>query len=142
MMRIERIHAGDPRLAEFIDHAGDSLMTFRYFRRRPLSVISKHLVTMLGLNDETVVAYGHLEQEDRLTWLGICVTQSERGKGYGKEMMKELLLAARRENVGEIHLTVDVTNNGAHEMYRKFGFVEVSTNNEVCHMKRSLSDFR
>lgn len=123
-MQIEQISLPDIQpLKSFLASCGSSLGTFRYFSSRPLSVIENHLVTLLGF-DETrqPVAYGHLDKEDETIWLGICVSEENRGKGYGSLMMQALLDIARKQRVGAVSLTVDATNLGAVRLYEKFDF--------------------
>ena len=109
-------------LQQFLDRAGSSLRTFRYFNHRPLTVVTNHLCTLIGLVDGRPVSYGHLDKEDGIVWLGICVAESEKGKGYGDQMMDALL-----EHRGEISLAVDLDNLGAQKLYEKKGFHYVRT---------------
>ncbi|MCF7817900.1 MAG: GNAT family N-acetyltransferase [Kiritimatiellales bacterium] len=123
-MQIERL---DPEnlqpLETFLASCSSSLETFRYFSKRPLSVIRNHLATLLGYDENHLpVAYGHLDPEDGKVWLGICVAEAHRGKGYGNLMMQALLDAARQQHVDSISLTVDATNPNAARLYEKFGF--------------------
>lgn len=123
-MQIEHV---DPEnlepLKTFLAACGSSLETFRYFAKRPLSVVQNHLTTLLGFDEYHVpVAYGHLDQEDGKVWLGICVADGQRGKGYGNFMMQELMDVAREMRVQFINLTVGKANSGAIRLYEKYGF--------------------
>lgn len=110
-------------LKDFIKRAGDSLATFRYFSKRPVSVIQQHLCTILISNDNIPVAYGHLDVESDKVWLGIAVTASHKGKGYGAKMMGLLLEKAQENNCREIFLSVDKKNIPAINLYQRFNFV-------------------
>jgi ribosomal protein S18 acetylase RimI-like enzyme len=123
-MRIERL---DPAVLQpletFLASCGSSLDSFRYYAKRPLSVVQNHLITLLGFDESHVpVAYGHLDQEDGTVWLGICVSEAYRGNGYGNLMMRSLLKEASRLGVESIALTVDQSNPGAIHLYEKLGF--------------------
>jgi ribosomal protein S18 acetylase RimI-like enzyme len=127
-------------LQRFIEEAGSSLKTFRYFQKRPLEVIQNHLCTFLLLEGEEPVAYGHLDVEDEATvssacgsdekivpgkktiWLGVAVSEKHVGEGYGALMMKQLLDFAKENHLPEIKLSVDNSNTAAINLYQKLGF--------------------
>lgn len=120
-MKIECTH--DTELVErFIEMAGRSLETFRYFSTRPTSVISNHLVTLVGTEDGVPVAYGHLDPESGCTWLGVCVAEKWVGAGKGAEVMSALLEFADAGGI-LVSLTVDEDNLRARKLYEKFGFI-------------------
>jgi len=112
-------------LQSFLENAGDSLNTFRYFSKRDLSVIGGHVLTVLSMEDGVPVGYGHLDPENDVVWLGICVSQNAAGKGHGKAMMSYLVDFARNRNISEIYLKVDADNSRAVSLYHKFGFEDV-----------------
>ncbi|MBY0533690.1 MAG: GNAT family N-acetyltransferase [Rickettsiaceae bacterium] len=112
-------------LSAFLDNAGTSLKTFRYFASRPLSCIESHLITILLVDDSKVVAYGHLDKDNEIIWLGICVADTERGKSYGNVIM-EYLVSFSEKNRLDITLKVDYNNPVALALYKKFRF-EVSS---------------
>lgn len=109
-------------LQQFIDTAGKSLTSFRYFSSRPIDVIRFHLCTYLILEDKTPVAYGHLDQEGGIVWLGIAVSEGQHGKGYGKAMMQQLIETGKEEGVKRIKLSVDNDNEAAIALYLMNGF--------------------
>ncbi len=141
-MQIERIDSSEIQSLEFfLDSCGSALETFRYFSSRPLSVIKTHLATLLGFDERRVpMAYGHLDQEDGVVWLGICVADGHQGKGYGKAMMRALLDAAHSMNLESISLTVDATNPHAARLYEKFGFKRKKQSKNVCWYRLDLSE--
>lgn len=111
-------------LQEFVDNIGDSVKSFRYFSTRQLSIISNHLLTIVVLVDEKPVGYGHLDQEKDVIWLGIAVTENNKGKGLGKLIMNFLIDYADTQKINEICLSVDLENTVAVEMYKKYDFRE------------------
>ena len=48
---------------EFLKIAGDSLLTFRYFNKRDISIIENHLVTVVLVEGTKNIGYGHLDPE-------------------------------------------------------------------------------
>lgn len=68
------------------------------------------------------VAYGHLDREGEVVWLGTAVIEEERGKGAGKQMMEALMAAAREKKLSSVRLSVDNDNQAAISLYRRFGF--------------------
>lgn len=113
-----------PEIADleyFIKSAGSSLSSFRYFNKRPFSVIQNHACTWILL-DPTPVAYGHLDVENNQVWLGISVLENQKGRGYGQQMMQKLIESAQEKNIHNIRLCVDVDNTPAQALYAKVGF--------------------
>jgi RimJ/RimL family protein N-acetyltransferase len=123
-MQIRPISRQDLRsLDRFLLSCGDSLNTFRYFSKRSFSALNDHLITLLGFDDDgTPIAYGHLDQEEGTVWLGICVAESHKGKGHGKQMINALIESGKSLKVRSIHLTVDDYNNDARKLYESTGF--------------------
>lgn len=118
-------------IQSFLSSAGDSLKSFRYFNKRPLSVISNHLVTALLLTDGMPpLGYGHLDKEADDIWLGIAIAEAARGTGMGKLMMQYLMLTADKHKLKLIKLTVDKENTVAIQLYTQFGFSIVKELNE------------
>jgi RimJ/RimL family protein N-acetyltransferase len=113
-------------LKNFIANIGSASETFRYYNKRSVDVISHHLETLMLMADNLPVAYGHLEYENNILWLGICVLPDHARKGYGNLMMKNLIGRAKEHNVDEIDLTVDKINLQAIRLYEKFDFDKVS----------------
>lgn len=127
-------------LQQFIDEAGSSLQSFRYFQKRPVEVIKDHLCTWLLLDEGRPVAYGHLDVSDEATiaahcgsdkekdktektiWLGIAVSEKYTGKGLGLMMMNQLISFGKQNGVKQIKLSVDNTNEAAIALYKKLGF--------------------
>ena len=113
----------------FLLEAGKSLLSFRYFKKRPINSVLGHIVTYMILDGTKPVCYGHLDQENGKVWLGMAVTESYRGKGLGDMMMGHLISAVRRKQISKIHLAVDKDNSAAISLYTKFGFSLSEENN-------------
>lgn len=113
-------------LKNFIQGSGDSLQTFRYYEKRDFKVISNHILTVLLFFNNKAIAYGHLEKEDDKMWLGIMVSESEKGKGFGKVIMSYLISFCKENKFSNIFLTVDKNNLNAINLYQKFKFKIVS----------------
>lgn len=114
----ENIHL----LKTFIEHIGIAGETFRYFNKRSVEVINNHLITLVLLENDIPVGYGHLEPENDIFWLGICVLPAFSGKGYGKNMMNALIERAKELKLTSITLTVDRQNTVAIKLYEQFNF--------------------
>lgn len=112
-------------LETFINSIGIASKSFRYFDKRPASVFKKHIVTILIFEDENSIVpigYGHLEIENDIVWLGICVLPAYWGKKIGSIILIELIKRARANQIQTIHLTVDEDNIYAIKLYERFGF--------------------
>jgi len=120
-------------LKEFISKIGIETKSFRYYNSRPLSVIKNHLATLLFIDDEKPIAYGHLDREKENIWLGICVLHEFSGKGYGEKMMNELIKIAKKLNILQIVLTVDKDNFVAINLYEKMNFFKIGE--DACYYK-------
>ena len=113
-------------LQQFIDVIKSP--TFRYFNNRNISCIKNHVVTLIGLIDNNVVGYGHIDFDDNIYWLGICILDSYQDKGYGKMIMNKLLETFNNtNNINNLHLTVDINNTKAIKMYEKLNFNIINT---------------
>lgn len=117
-------------LEVFLSTLGSGEESFRYFKKRPLTVIANHLITVLLIDDNQIpVAYGHLEKEGKFTWLGIAVAEKVQGNGFGRIMLQHLLNYAKMQGEEFISLTVDKTNYKAIQLYEHFNFSrEAETN--------------
>lgn len=112
---VERVAAFDSRLV-------DGRAAFRYFDKRPHSVVLRHDRTLMLRSGGVDIGYGHLETEGGVTWLGITLADSERGRGIGKILMRSLMAEAAALRIPEIRLRVDTTNRRGVQLYRQCGF--------------------
>ena len=125
-------------LTNFIQSSGDSLKTFRYYEKRDFKIISNHLLTILLFFNNMPIAYGHLEKEDDKIWLGIMVSESEKGKGYGKVIMSYLISFCMENKFSNIFLTVDKNNLNAIYLYHKFDFKIISAFSESSLIMQTI----
>jgi ribosomal protein S18 acetylase RimI-like enzyme len=123
---------------EFLNNAGDSLITFRYFRSRNVEIIKNHLITYVISLEGKIVAYGHLDKDGDVVWLGIAVAESYQGKGLGKMMMAQLIEYAKINNLSRIDLSVDVENRVAQKLYEGLGFIQYNTKDNVCYYRMTI----
>ncbi|CAN5337411.1 hypothetical protein BH11BAC5_BH11BAC5_30060 [soil metagenome] len=131
-------------LKTFIENIGEASKTFRYFNRRPVGVIKNHLATLLILENENPITYGHLDIENNIVWLGICVLPQFSGKGYGSKMIDALISAGRKFQIDCIELTVDKDNKSAIKLYEKFNFKKVESTKTYVRYRYTFhsSDFK
>ena len=123
-------------LEDFIGSIGDSLQTFRYYSKRiPTEAIENHISTFL-LIDDGCVGYGHLDKEDEKVWLGICVKEGSKGKGYGKAIMDKLVSSYD----GDIYLSVDSDNQVAINLYKTFSFEKIDTSDKLYFMRKNATN--
>lgn len=121
----------------FLDVLGNSSQSFRYFNTRNLEVINNHLLTVVLLNNDCPIGYGHLDKEGDKVWLGIAVAEGHHGNGYGNQIMSYLMQRAIELGLDEIFLSVDKSNTNAICLYRKFEFIEAdNVGEEILIMKR------
>lgn len=134
-MEIVQIHAENRHLvADFLKHSISPY--FRYFATRGLDALQNHIYTIVGCIEGVPVAYGHLDFEEKL-WLGVCVAEPWKGKGYGRQVFRDLLeFFYTKSSHAAIYLTVDDENEVAKHMYQKAGFVQ--NENGWC-LERSIS---
>jgi sugar phosphate isomerase/epimerase/GNAT superfamily N-acetyltransferase len=109
-------------LENFLANAGSSLATFRYFSSRTFDVLNNHLVTYILEENGKALAYGHLDKENDIVWLGTCVIESQKGKGLGKKIMRALIAFAEMNCIPTVRLSVDNINSAAQALYIQSGF--------------------
>lgn len=122
-MRVEFLDKNLDNLNVFLKNAGSSLNRFRYFSSRDVEITRNHICTILLVNDNSEpVAYGHLDPEDNKVWLGICVSEKYINQGLGSIVMSILTEKADSIFVNELYLQVDIDNQSAVQLYKKFNF--------------------
>lgn len=128
MHQFQRVNKENVHLVkDFLAVLGDGAASFRYFAKRPVEIVLNHLLTVVMLDDqESPVAYGHLDKEGAHLWLGIAVAQKTQGAGLGKEMLHYLIDYARTEGEASITLTVDKHNTKAIQLYEANNFVRTT----------------
>ncbi len=126
-------------LEQFLLTARKSLITFRYYDKRDFTAIKNHVCTYILLDDEIPVGYGHLDKDDNIIWLGIAISESAQGKGYGKMMLKKLIDTALELKIENINLSVDTNNETAISLYEKHGFQLQKTINNTHFFQKKIS---
>ena len=133
------LQANEKLIDEFLNNAGQSLNTFRYFKNRSIKTIENHECTIVLSKTDILVGYGHLDKENEKIWLGICIAEYEKGKGYGQIIMNYLIEYARSKSITKIYLTVDSENTTAINLYEKYLFkIEKSISPQTILMKLKL----
>ena len=84
------------------------------------------------------MAYGHLDCEKDIVWLGVCVGSEFQGKGIGKVVVEALIKKAEDCQLQSIKLSVDKSNMIAQRLYEKFGFTICSETEEVNFMRLDI----
>ena len=121
---IIEVHPGNTELlSSFIKELQDEQDSFRYYKNRNLDTIKNHVFTMLLLDTNKPIGYGHLDQENDVVWLGIVVNNKYQGMGLSKTIMDVLLRKAEEKGLKSIRLSVDNDNEKAISLYKRFGFI-------------------
>lgn len=116
-------------LKNFIEHINSKF--FRYFNTRNINVIQNHKYTILLINNNDCVGYGHIDFEDNMYWLGIYIKKEFRSQGLSKIIMNDLIKFFNTHFPNKIlHLTVDNDNIIAYTLYVKYGFTTSKINNK------------
>jgi RimJ/RimL family protein N-acetyltransferase len=104
--------------------------TFRYFLKRTDLCFKNHIYHFICKDDGKFIGYGHLDYEDKL-WLGMFISDSQVGKGYGKIVLTQLINKANQD----IYLTVDKENISAVNLYLKSGFRIYNQTKQIYYCK-------
>lgn len=124
-------------LKSFLNNAGQSLQTFRYFEERPIFCVKNHAATFLMFLNKTAVGYSHLDPSDNKLWLGICISEGYTNKKLGAQLMGHTLRYAKLNKLNElIHLSAYKTNYSAIRLYEKHGFVKFDENENSFFMRK------
>ena len=118
-------------LVDFLYRNTNGQKSFRYFKNRKITAIKNHFVTRLFYLKNKCIGYGHLDKESDFVWLGIMVSDEERGNGYGGIIMENLIESSCNYSV---YLTVDKENKIAYNLYKKCGFLLESENEKYYKM--------
>lgn len=70
--------------------------------------------------------------------IGFCVRPSERGRGYGTAMLREMLVKAREIGLGEVMLTCLADNLRSRKVIEASNGVLLETRDGKCHYRISL----
>lgn len=116
-------------IKKIIDNNSNLNTTFRYFNSRNEDCFDNHFYHII-LNDPYPVGYGHLDYENDKMWLGMCVFDSFVGKGYGKQILKNLIDSREKHH---LYLSVDKENFKAINLYLHNGFKIYSQNKKIFY---------
>ena len=84
------------------------------------------MAKFITLNGEDI-GYGQvLILDGNYTIANLGILKKYQGKGYGKELLSYILNLACENNLSEISIRVKESNEIAYNMYKKFGFKEIS----------------
>lgn len=78
--------------------------------------------------DNKIIGYGmlwYLFENADIT--NLAIKKEYQNKGYGKELLKFLLIDALKNDCEFVHLEVRVNNDNAINLYKKFGFEIIRT---------------
>ncbi|HVB22729.1 MAG TPA: GNAT family N-acetyltransferase [Ktedonobacteraceae bacterium] len=84
----------------------------------------RYYMAMLG--DEPVGCF-NLWSSDTIGIYAFCVLPNYRKRGFGRQMLEQIIRQVRAETRQPITLEVDTTNTNAYELYRSCGFRETTT---------------
>ena len=135
-MNINIINKNNIYLLEEFIKLNDSSF-FRYYHSRTIGVIKNHILTIVLTFKENIIGYGHLDFEKKI-WLGICILQKYREKGYSKIILEFLFDYASKKNIKEINLSLDENNIIAKYIYEKYDFKIIDVKENIYYMKKVL----
>lgn len=111
---------------------------FRYFNKRKISIVLTHIYTVILTSSEDeksdIIGYGHIEEENNIHWMGICITNNYTNKGYGSKILSHLIQEAKKCNINKLYLTVDKNNDIALNLYKKYNFQMIESNETFYKM--------
>lgn len=72
--------------------------------------------------------------------MNLCVDPAQQGRGYGSNLMADLLSTAQRQRARIAFLEVRISNHRAHALYQLLGFNEVGTRKNYYPARRGRED--
>ena len=118
---------------DFSDQWKESVIKFNHieeihapvFRKILENIVVEKIIVHKEINGEIVgCGYGAIEH-DYVGIFDIVVKESQRGKGYGREIVETILAEAARRGVKDSYLQVMIKNSIAMRLYEKLGYKEV-----------------
>lgn len=86
-------------------------------------VESIHAYYIVGTRGNEVICYGGYHKVfDEAHITNVAVKSTERGKGFGKLLLSELIFRAKNNGLEKMTLEVSEMNEKARQMYQSFGF--------------------
>ena len=122
----------EENLKEFFENE-DSTEMFTYYNKRPFSISKNHLYTILVSKNNKNIGYGHIDVEDGIFWLGVCVYNSYQRQGIGSYIIYNLLNYCVKKSLKTVKLVVKYDNLSLVPYYESFGFQKIKedANNNV-----------
>lgn len=75
------------------------------------------------ISENIYIAYGQIMLlDDKYTIANLCVKNDFQSKGYGKLLMKYLMLSAKKININDLYIKVSGKNSRAFNLYKNLGF--------------------
>tara|TARA_R110002073_G_scaffold10384_5_gene50184 strand:- start:8193 stop:9734 length:1542 start_codon:yes stop_codon:yes gene_type:complete len=137
MLLIKITNNNSNLLEKFINQKHPS--QFRYYDSRGIEIIKNHNLTIIGTLDDDPIAYGHIDYENGVNWVGLCVLDEFQGNGYGKKIFSYLIDYVKTNNIKNIQLSVDIDNYKAFNLYLKHNFQIANIKNKHYIMKYNPS---
>lgn len=120
----------------------DNFWSYEVLREELLSDSSLYIVAKK--QNEIIGFAGIKIIIDEADIMNIVVKKSYRNNGIGSLLLENLILTSNKKNLNFINLEVDCKNTIAINLYKKFGFEEISLrknyykNNDAIIMKKKL----
>ncbi len=89
-----------------------------------ISSIENGCIMVVAEVDNNIIGYAGVYPSGDIT--NVAVLPNEQGKGYGTELVKELINIAKINNIEKLFLEVRVSNIKAIKLYEKCGFEKIS----------------
>ena len=101
--------------------------------------LKSNIIYIFETNRRAVGMFKFIKQEHRdshKAYLGgLAIDPSFSGKGYGLQMMKEIIELGKTMDIVRIELSVATFNNKAIALYEKIGFVKEGVLRKFTHLK-------
>lgn len=98
-------------------------------------------VCRVCFSDSRMVGYGIMSMgAGECHIMNLCVDPAQQGRGYGSNLMADLLSIAQRSRTRIAFLEVRISNHRAHALYQLLGFNEVGTRKNYYPARRGRED--
>lgn len=127
----------DVLLSDFDDFWSYEVLREELLSDSSLYIVAKKQNEIIGFAGIKIII-------DEADIMNIVVKKSYRNNGIGSLLLKNLILISNKKNLNFINLEVDCKNTIAINLYKKFGFEEISLrknyykNNDAIIMKKKL----
>ncbi len=127
----------DVLLSDFDDFWSYEVLREELLSDSSLYIVAKKQNEIIGFAGIKIII-------DEADIMNIVVKKSYRNNGIGSLLLENLILISNKKNLNFINLEVDCKNTIAINLYKKFGFEEISLrknyykNNDAMIMKKKL----